>query len=77
MKRAQNPMPDDIAARLDTLGLRAAYDARPPYQRNDWLGWIGRAKRPDTRQRRIDSMMSELAAGTGYMGMRWTPKERT
>jgi [protein-PII] uridylyltransferase len=34
-------------------GLRAAYDARPPYQRNDYLGWINRAKQDDTRQKRL------------------------
>ena len=76
MKRPQNPMPDDIAALLADRGLRAAYDARPPYQRNDWLGWIARAKTPPTRQRRLESMLRDLAAGSGYMGMAWTPRER-
>ena len=74
LKRPLQPMPDDIAALLDTRGLRSAYDARPPYQRNDWLGWIARAKRPETRQRRIDSMLADLARGHGYMGMDWRPK---
>lgn len=77
MKRPLNPMPDDIAAILDQRGLRAAYDARPPYQRNDWLGWIARARREATRQSRIDRMLAELAAGHGYMGMAWTPKDKT
>ena len=67
-------MPDDIAARLDAAGLRAAYDARPPYQRNDYLGWIARAKRPETREKRIAQMLNELADGTVYMKMRWNPK---
>lgn len=70
-------MPDDIAARLDALGLRAAYDARPPYQRNDYLGWIARAKRPETREKRVAQMLDELADGTLYMKMRWSPASRS
>jgi uncharacterized protein YdeI (YjbR/CyaY-like superfamily) len=76
MKRPRHPMPDDIAALLDEQGLRGAYDARPPYQRNDWLGWIAAAKRPETRQKRLHSMVRELEAGEGYMGMAWTPRDR-
>lgn len=72
LTRPKNPMPIDIAARLDGAGLRAAYDARPPYQRNDYLGWIARAKRADTREKRIAQMLAELEAGTQYMNMPWT-----
>ncbi|MBT8457710.1 MAG: YdeI/OmpD-associated family protein [Alphaproteobacteria bacterium] len=75
LKRPIQPMPPDIAALLDARKLRAAYDARPPYQRNDWLAWIGRAKREETRTRRIESMLSELEQGHGYMGMAWKPRE--
>ena len=67
-------MSDDVATALDAAGLRAAYEARPPYQRNDWLGWIARAKQPETQARRLGSMLGELRAGRGYMGMDWTPK---
>lgn len=76
LKRPLQPMPNDIAALLDARGLRGAYDARPPYQRNDWLAWIARARRPETRDRRIASMLGELAAGHGYMGMDWQPRRR-
>jgi uncharacterized protein YdeI (YjbR/CyaY-like superfamily) len=72
--RPRHPMPQDVADALDVSGLRAAYDARPPYQRNDWLGWIAGSKRPDTRARRLHSMLSELRAGQGYMGMPWRPR---
>ncbi len=71
LRRSRNPMPDDIAARLDAAGLRAAFDARPPYQRNDYLGWIARAKRAETRETRVVQMLDELAGGTRYMKMRW------
>jgi uncharacterized protein YdeI (YjbR/CyaY-like superfamily) len=73
LKRALNPMPDDVARRLRETGLRAAYDARPPYQRNDYLGWIGRAKRPDTREKRLCQMLDELEGGQLYMKMAWSP----
>ena len=73
LTRPLNPMPDFVAEALQAHGLRPAFDARPAYQRNDWLGWIARAQKPETRQRRLDSMLAELRAGRGYMGMAWEP----
>lgn len=69
LQRPLNPMPDDIARLLSERGLKAAYAVRPAYQRNDYLGWIAAAKRPETRQRRIDQMLEELEAGEAYMRM--------
>lgn len=66
-------MPTAVADALDAAGLRDAYDARPPYQRNDYIGWITRAKRADTRDRRLRQMLDELAAGDVYMNMAWRP----
>ncbi len=76
LTRDIHPMPDFVAEALAVRGLRAAFDARPAYQKNDWIGWIARAKREETRQRRLEKMLSELAAGHGYMGMEWQPKPR-
>jgi uncharacterized protein YdeI (YjbR/CyaY-like superfamily) len=67
-------MPDWIAQSLDEAGLRDRYDARPWYQRNDYLGWICRAKRPETQARRLHQMQEELQAGNLYMKMAWHPK---
>ena len=64
-------MPPDIAALLSERRLGAAFAERPPYQRNDYLGWITRARRNETRQRRIDRMLEELAGGERYMKMSW------
>ncbi len=72
LKRALQQMPDDVAQALAARGLRAVYDARPPYQRNDYLAWIGRAKRHETRDRRIAQMLAELEAGNLYMKMAWS-----
>lgn len=74
MKRPENPMPECVALALDAQGLRARYDARPWYQRNDYLGWISRAKRDATRQKRLQQMLDELRAGDVYMKMPWRPK---
>jgi uncharacterized protein YdeI (YjbR/CyaY-like superfamily) len=74
LKRATNPMPADVREAIDKLGLMGQYDARPPYQRNDYLGWISRAKRRETRQKRLNKMLDELADGDRYMNMRWRPR---
>ena len=67
--RPRHRMPADVRRALDDAGLRGAYDARPPYQRNDYIGWITRAKRPETRARRLEQMLEELRAGDRYMRM--------
>ena len=67
-------MPADIARALRSRGLQAAYETRPPYQRNDYIGWITTAKRPDTRRRRLEQMLAELRAGDCYMKMAWRGK---
>jgi uncharacterized protein YdeI (YjbR/CyaY-like superfamily) len=69
LKRRQQVMIDVVRAALDERRLMEAYDARPPYQRNDYLAWIERAKRDDTKQKRLAQMLDELAAGNRYMGM--------
>ena len=74
LRRAQNPMPEDVRQALLRRTLTDAYDARPPYQRNDYLGWIARAKREETRQRRLDQMLDELERGDLYMNMAYTPR---
>ena len=71
LKRPLQPMPAGIAERLRQQGLRAAYDARPAYQRNDYLAWIARARQPATREKRLAQMLDELAAGHLYMKMQW------
>jgi len=45
------------------------YQARPPYQRNDYLGWIDGAKKPETKARRLQQMLDELEQGEVYMKM--------
>ena len=72
--RKRHPMPAFVADALEQAGLFEAYEARPPYQRNDYLGWIGKAKRQDTQERRLAQMLDELRRGGVYMKMAWRPK---
>lgn len=67
-------MPDDVREALAQRGLEVAYQARPPYQQNDYLGWIGRAKRPETREKRLAQMLDELEGGERYMKMVYRAK---
>ena len=71
LKRPAQQMPDDVRTAIAARGLTAHYDARPWYQRNDYLGWIARAKRPETKQKRLNQMLDELQAGDVYMKMAW------
>ncbi|MDO8991288.1 MAG: YdeI/OmpD-associated family protein [Sideroxyarcus sp.] len=73
-KRERYPMPDFIREALAAQKLTAAYDARPPYQRNDYIGWITRAKLPETQQKRLTQMLEELAKGDVYMKMAYRAK---
>lgn len=67
-------MPDFIRDALAAKRLTAAYEARPPYQRNDYIGWITRAKLPATQQMRLVQMLDELSRGDVYMKMAYRRK---
>ncbi|MGB3337491.1 MAG: YdeI/OmpD-associated family protein [Devosia sp.] len=69
--RKREDMPDFVREALDEHGLRDKYDARPPYQRNDYLLWINKVKGHDTKRKHLEQMLEELKAGGVYMGMAW------
>jgi uncharacterized protein YdeI (YjbR/CyaY-like superfamily) len=71
MKRKLHPVPDDVAEAISARGLTEAYRARPAYQRNDYVGWISRARRQETRDMRLRRMLDELQAGDVCMNMKW------
>lgn len=75
-RRVRYPMPADVKQALIGAGMWHAYQARPPYQRNDYIGWISRAKKPETRKRRLAQMLDELQAGDRYMKMAYRAKAR-
>ena len=71
LTRTRHKMPDYIREALDERHLMDAYHARPDYQQNDYLGWITRAKREETKQKRLTQMLDELEGGKLYMNMKW------
>lgn len=74
LRRARNPMPTFIRNALDERDLMGSFLERPPYQQNDYLGWILRAKQETTRLRRLNQMLDELQGGRLYMNMSWRPR---
>lgn len=74
LQRPRHPMPADVRAALNSRGLMNKYRQRPAYQQNDYLGWMKRAKRAETRQKRLEQMLDELQRGNVYMNMKWSPK---
>ena len=69
-------MPDYVARALRDENLMELYHERPPYQQNDYVGWIMRGKQKKTREKRLRQMLDELRAGNSYMGMAYKVKNR-
>jgi len=70
LTRIRHPMPDDIRDALIKHSVMGDYLARPPYQQNDYIGWITRAKKPGTKTKRLNQMLDELKRGGIYMKMK-------
>jgi uncharacterized protein YdeI (YjbR/CyaY-like superfamily) len=71
LTREIHEMPEDIRRALEERGVMTTYRQRPPYQQNDYVGWITRAKLPATRAKRLAQMLDELKRGGVYMHMKW------
>jgi len=69
LERPRYPMPDFVKLALEERSLMDAYRARPAYQQNDYIGWINRAKRQETKEKRLQQMLDELEVGGVYMKM--------
>jgi uncharacterized protein YdeI (YjbR/CyaY-like superfamily) len=70
LKRQKNLMPDFVIKAIEERGLMNAFNERPAYQQNDYIGWINRAKRQETKLKRLQQMLDELSKGGVYMNMR-------
>lgn len=77
LRRPRNAMRAFVRDALIQSRLMKAFQMRPAYQRNDYLGWIDRAVRGETRRRRLTQMLQELAAGDRYMNMAFAPRSRS
>ena len=54
-------LPDDLAAALDAAGARPAFDALSPSARKAHVTNVESAKAPETRQRRVETIVAKLA----------------
>lgn len=69
LKRALHKMPDYVSQALKEYKLVEKYNSRPAYQKNDYIWRIIRAKREETRQKRLNQMIDELQKWDAYMKM--------
>ena len=69
LTRHLNRMPKFVKQALEERSLMKDFYNRPPYQQNDYLGWIERAKRQETKEKRLSQMLNELEVGGVYMKM--------
>ncbi len=77
LTRPIHAMPEFVADALTKNMLTDEYSARPAYQQNDYIGWIERAKRLETKMKRLNQMLEELRIGGVYMGMDHPPSRKS
>jgi uncharacterized protein YdeI (YjbR/CyaY-like superfamily) len=55
-------MDESIKKALQKARLLEAFNKLPPSHQREYLSWINQAKRPETRQKRIEKMVGMLRA---------------
>lgn len=61
-------VPEDLAEALAAKGARTTWDGFPAGARKQMLWWLVSAKRPATRQRRVDAIIEAAADGRRALG---------
>jgi len=74
LKRKRHEIPAFVLKALKNEQLLNAYQSRPPYQQNDYIGWINHAKKDETKKKRLTQMLAELKKGNVYMKMKYNTK---
>ena len=59
LTRPIHSVPQFVKDALHNNGLDDDFNARPAYQQNDYIGWITRAKRPETQLKRLNQMLHD------------------
>lgn len=63
-KRPSPRTPSDLAAAFGrAAGAMAIFEAFPPSHKREYIEWISKAKRPETRARRIGQAVERIAGG--------------
>jgi Bacteriocin-protection, YdeI or OmpD-Associated/Domain of unknown function (DUF1905) len=58
------PVPDDLSAALDhDDAARRFFDGLAYTHRKEWVRWVEDAKRPETRERRLEATLDALRSG--------------
>jgi Bacteriocin-protection, YdeI or OmpD-Associated/Domain of unknown function (DUF1905) len=58
------PVPDDLSAALDhDDAARRFFDGLAYTHRQEWVRWVEDAKRPETRERRLEATLDALRSG--------------
>jgi hypothetical protein len=55
-------LPDDLVAAVEAAGLRAAWDRQSYTNRKEFVRGVTEAKKPETRERRIEKIIATLGA---------------
>ncbi|MCF7797661.1 MAG: YdeI/OmpD-associated family protein [Lentisphaeria bacterium] len=76
LRRPRYSMPGFVKQALEEHRLMAEYQKRPAYQQNDYIGWINRAERQETKEKRLHQMLEELEKGGVYMNMAHPPSRK-
>lgn len=63
LTRPVYPIPDNVKQALDDGQLWERYAARRAYQCNDYISWVTRARRMQTRRERLARMLEGLRTG--------------
>lgn len=56
-------MPADLYKAFATAAIKGAWEDITPLARNEWICWVISAKKPETRQRRIERTQYALLEG--------------
>jgi len=72
--RPEKELPEGLLAKLISNDLLEVYNKRPRYQRTDYISWIEKAVRAETKEKRTAQMIEELKNGDAYMGMAYNAK---
>jgi hypothetical protein len=71
--KAPQPMPGNVRGALAKRKLLDAFRDRPQYQQDEYLKSIALAAGPAAKQKRLDEMLEDLAAGDKFRGEPWSP----
>ena len=74
LKREKYQMLELVRLAIAKEDLNVEYLSRPPYQQNDYLGWITSAEKMKTKLKRLNQMIEELKLGDKYMNIDYKPK---